>query len=77
MERLISLLGRFVMIGLAWLMSSHKRRISPRIIGGGPLLQFTFGVLPAILVFSSLMSVLYYFRVRQYWAIACWEWIMS
>lgn len=131
MERLISLLGLFVMIGLAWLMSSHKRRISPRIIVGGLLLQFVFagfilwtppgltapvgqwlsdgvsfffdrlqgfvesgssflfgiypretdedfpppavmlrsfafGVLPTIIVFSSLMSVLYYFGVVQF-----------
>ena len=131
MERLISLLGLFVMIGLAWLMSSHKRRINPRIIVGGLLLQFVFagfilctppglsapvgqwlsdgvslffdrlqgfvesgssflfgifprgtdedfpppvvllrsfafGVLPTIIVFSSLMSVLYYFGVVQF-----------
>jgi CNT family concentrative nucleoside transporter len=30
------------MIGLAWLMSSHKTRIQPRIIFGGLLLQFVF-----------------------------------
>ncbi len=130
MERLISLLGLFVMIGLAWAMSSHKRRVSPRIIVGGLLLQFVFaafilwtppglkapvgqalsdavslffeqlqgfvdagssfmfgiyprdgdegfpppvvmlrsfafGVLPTIIVFSSLMSVLYYYGVVQ------------
>ncbi|MBI2478766.1 MAG: NupC/NupG family nucleoside CNT transporter, partial [Planctomycetia bacterium] len=131
MERLISLLGLFVMIGLAWLMSSHKKRVSPRIIVGGLLLQFVFagfilwkppgltapvgqwlndgvsfffdrlqdfveagssflfginpretdedfpppavllrsfafGVLPTIIVFSSLMSVLYYYGVVQF-----------
>ena len=42
MERLISLMGLFVMIGLAWLMSSHKKKVNPRIIVGGLLLQFAF-----------------------------------
>jgi concentrative nucleoside transporter, CNT family len=45
MERLISLCGLFVMIGLAWLMSSHKRVIPWRVIVGGLLLQFTFALL--------------------------------
>src|SRR5687768_10458923 len=42
MHRLISVLGIVVFIGLAWLMGSHKRRVSPRIIVGGLLLQFIF-----------------------------------
>lgn len=42
MNRLVSLLGIIVFLFLAWLMSSHKRRISPRIIVGGLLLQFIF-----------------------------------
>ncbi|TWT90412.1 Nucleoside permease NupX [Pseudobythopirellula maris] len=42
MERLISLFGLFVMIGLAWLMSSHKGRVNWRIVGGGLALQFLF-----------------------------------
>jgi CNT family concentrative nucleoside transporter len=42
MHRLISLLGIIVFIGLAWLMGSHKRRVSPRMIVGGLLLQFIF-----------------------------------
>jgi CNT family concentrative nucleoside transporter len=42
MHRLISVLGILVFIGLAWLMSSHKRRVSPRIIAGGLFLQFAF-----------------------------------
>jgi concentrative nucleoside transporter, CNT family len=131
MERAVSLFGLFVIIGLAWLMSSHKRRINGRIIIGGLFLQFVFagfilwtppgmtaplgqwlsdgvsiffdrlqgfvesgslflfgifprgtderfpptavllrsfafGVLPTIIVFSSLMSVLYYFGVVQF-----------
>lgn len=40
MHRLISVLGIAVFISLAWLMSSHKRRVSPRIIIGGLVLQF-------------------------------------
>ena len=35
MERLISCFGLFVMIGLAWLMSSHKRQVSGRMVVGG------------------------------------------
>ncbi len=131
MERLISLLGLFVMVGLAWSMSSHKKRLNRRIVVGGLLLQFVFagfilwtppglkaplgqwlshgvslffdqlqgfveagssfifgiypretdegfppsvvllrsfafGVLPTIIVFSSLMSVLYHFGVIQF-----------
>jgi len=42
MHRFISVLGIVVFIGLAWLMSSHKRRVNPRIIIGGLLLQFAF-----------------------------------
>jgi CNT family concentrative nucleoside transporter len=42
MHRLISVLGIVIFIGLAWLMGSHKRRVSPRIIVGGLLLQFIF-----------------------------------
>jgi CNT family concentrative nucleoside transporter len=45
LERLVSLLGLFAMIGLAWLMSSHKRKISVRIIVGGLLLQFVLAVI--------------------------------
>lgn len=45
MERLISLLGLVVMIGLAWLMSSHKRRFPWRIVCGGLFLQLALAVL--------------------------------
>ena len=124
MERFISLLGLLVFIGLAWLMSSHKRRFPWRIVGGGLVLQFVvallilktapgqslfaglgiffqaiinctdagtaflfdlypqpgdqplppqytlwrcfaFGVLPTIILFSSLMSILYYLGIMQ------------
>lgn len=45
MERGISLLGLFVMVLIAWSMSSHKRKVSWRIVGGGLLLQFVFAFL--------------------------------
>lgn len=120
--RLVSFLGLFAMVFLAWLMSPHKRRLPLRIVAGGLLLQlgfaalilkteqgmavfdaissavgtllgfvdeasrfmfgvesevqdgqrsmqllssFAFKVLPAIIFFSSLMSVLYHLGVMQ------------
>ncbi|MEM9187381.1 MAG: nucleoside transporter C-terminal domain-containing protein [Planctomycetota bacterium] len=45
MERVVSFFGLFVMIGLAWLMSSHKSKVSWRVVGGGLLLQFAFALL--------------------------------
>lgn len=113
MQRAVSLAGLLVIIGLAWLMSSHKSSINRRAIIGGLLLQFTlavlvlktapgqwlfdgmgrlvtrlldfvdagagfvfgphfvdfpfaFKVLPTIIFFSSLMSVMYYFGVMQW-----------
>ena len=45
MYRLISVLGIVVFIGLAWLMSSHKRRFPWRVVIGGLVLQFTFAAL--------------------------------
>jgi len=44
-ERLISLVGLFSMIGIAWLMSSHRKQVPWRIIGGGLFLQFVFALL--------------------------------
>lgn len=119
-EKLISLVGLLVMMGLAWLLSAHKRRIQWRTIGGGLALQFilaflilgtrpgrdlfagmgdvftallafvdegsvfvfgisrreggtdrlllgsfAFGVLPSIVFFSSLVSILYHFNIMQ------------
>ncbi len=43
--RLVSFCGLFVMVFLAWLMSSHKRKISLRIVVGGLLLQMAFALL--------------------------------
>ncbi len=45
MERAVSLLGLLVMVGLAWLMSSHKRKVSLRVVVVGLLLQFAIAVL--------------------------------
>ena len=45
MDRYISLLGLAVMIGLAWLMSSHKNRFPWRVVLGGLVLQFVFAVI--------------------------------
>ncbi len=42
--RFTSFCGLFVMVLLAWLMSSHKRKISLRIVGGGLLLQMAFAL---------------------------------
>jgi CNT family concentrative nucleoside transporter len=44
-HQFISVLGIVVFLALAWLMSSHKRRVSPRIILCGLLLQFAFAVI--------------------------------
>ena len=112
MERVISLLGLVVMMGLAWAMSEHKKQVSLRVVWGGLLLQlvlalfilktsigaaifqsigdfftatlgfvdagtslvfgeeyvhhfFAFKVLPTIIFFSSLMSILYYLGIIQ------------
>ena len=125
------------MIFLAWLMSSHKRKIPWRVIGGGLTLQFAlaifilwtppgkmmfaaagdffhellkfvdagsgfvfgvapeeadalpdplllrtfaFGVLPTIIFFSSLMSVLYWFGIVQWivrWMAVVMQWTLG
>jgi CNT family concentrative nucleoside transporter len=45
MHRLVSVLGIVVFIGLAWLMSSHKRRFPWRVVFGGLVLQFSFAAI--------------------------------
>jgi len=45
LEQFVSLIGLFVMIGLAWLMSERKREVKLRIVVGGVLLQFCFALL--------------------------------
>ena len=113
MHQFIAAFGYFVMILLAWLMSSHKRVFPWRVVLGGTLLQVTFAwltiktkpgriffekagacfntlmdfvdegnvrvfgesfrdhyfafkVLPTIIFFSALMSVLYHLGVMQF-----------
>lgn len=124
MERVVSFGGLFVMMGLAWAMSTDRKKINGRIVAGGLALQFglallvlktepglstfqwlgdmfknmqtftdegsklvfgvnagpgetdypphdtlirtiTFGILPTIIFFSSVMSVLYYLGIVQ------------
>lgn len=129
MERLICLLGLATFIGLAWLISSDRKRFPVRIVLGGLGLQlvlaflvlrtnpgkllfekigdgfqavmdsvnagsgflftmgdpgfdksilftFAFGVLPTVIFFSSLMSILYHIGIMQriVWALA---WVMQ
>lgn len=45
MPRLISFLGLFVMLGLAWLLSTKKTRVSLRVLIGGVGLQFVLALL--------------------------------
>lgn len=59
MERLISFVGLFVMILLAWLMSSHKRKFPWRIVVAGLLLQFGLALLtlktkPGLAIFDAI-----------------------
>lgn len=120
MQKAVSLLGIMVFMGLAWLLSAHRRVIPWRAIAGGLFLQFAFafltlgtepgrqvfarmgdlftnllsyveegsvfvfgghardpdsdqfllttfafGVLPSIVFFSSLVSILYHFGLMQ------------
>jgi CNT family concentrative nucleoside transporter len=44
-ERLVSGLGLFAMVGIAWLMSAHRRKVDLRVVIGGMLLQFLLAVL--------------------------------
>ncbi len=62
MERLIGLLGVGVMIGLVWVLSSHRRRFPTRVVVGGLILQFVFAFLvlktgPGQAVFEHLGHV--------------------
>lgn len=123
MERVISMLGLVVMIGLAWAMSEHKKQVNLRVVWGGLLLQlvlavfilktsigaaifqtigdfftatlsfvdagtslvfgeeylhhfFAFKVLPTIIFFSSLMSILYYLGIIQK-IVEAFAWVMQ
>lgn len=59
MERGISVLGLFVMVLLAWAMSSHKKQVNLRIVAGGLGLQLLFALLilktvPGEMLFSAV-----------------------
>lgn len=44
-QNLISLVGMFAMIGLAWLLSTDRKRVNWRTVGWGLALQFVFAVI--------------------------------
>lgn len=128
MERLICVVGLAAFIGIAWLISSDRKRFPLRIVVGGVGLQlllaflvlrtdigrsvfraigdafslvmdsvnagsgflfssgdpefgdsllstFAFGVLPTVIFFSSLMSILYHIRV-MHWIVWAMAWVM-
>jgi len=59
MPRLISFLGLWVMLGLAWLLSENRRRVHVRLIITGMLFQLIFALLilrtgPGRMVFGAL-----------------------
>ena len=61
-QRLISLVGLLAMVGMAWLLSKHRDRVSWRLVGWGVALQLTFGVVvmkteAGLWVFSVLNDV--------------------
>ena len=45
MEKLISILGLFTMLALAWMLSENQRRMDWRLIGSGLALQMGLGLL--------------------------------
>ena len=61
MERLISCLGLLVMVGLAWLLSAHKKRVSARVLLAGIGLQFAF----ALLLLKTRPGRLFFDRVGK------------
>lgn len=59
MPKLISFLGLWVMLGLAWLLSENRKRVHVRLIGTGMLFQLIFALLilkttPGRMVFDAL-----------------------
>lgn len=45
MEKLVSLAGIVVILGLAWLMSDNRRRVDWRLVGSGIAMQIVFGLI--------------------------------
>jgi CNT family concentrative nucleoside transporter len=122
-QRLISLVGLFAMVGIAWLLSKHRDRVPWRVIAWGIGLQVSFGVLvmktdlglrlfsvlndvvlallgftaqgtefifggfasekftlainvlPTLIFFSSLMTILYYLGIMQR-LVGVFAWVM-
>ena len=61
-SRLVSVLGLFAIVGLAWLMSSRRDRFPVRIVVGGLCLQFLFALIilkttPGVWFFESVNKV--------------------
>lgn len=59
MEKFISLFGLFFFLGLAWTLSTDRKKISWRVVAGGLFLQFTFAILtlktaPGLAFFSAV-----------------------
>lgn len=62
MLRLVSLGGLFFMMGIAWLLSSDRKRIQLRIVGAGLVLQFVF----ALLILKTEPGRIVFERVEHY-----------
>lgn len=62
MERLISFLGLLAMMGLAWLISSNRRKMNWRLICSGVGLQLIFG----LLVLKTTPGVWFFAAVREF-----------
>lgn len=60
MERLVSFVGVFVLLGIAWLLSNKKRQINYRVVLWGLLLQVVFAVI--ILKTTPGQAVFFYAR---------------
>ncbi len=63
MERLVSLLGIFVLLGIAYALSDNRKAINWRLVGAGVALQLVFAVLilktkPGELLFAWLNDVI-------------------
>ena len=129
MDRLICVVGLAAFIGIAWLISSDRKRFPLRVVLGGLALQvalaffvlrtrigqsffqsvgdaftlvmnsvtagsgflfssqqapleesllttFAFGVLPTVIFFSALMSILYHLRI-MHWVVVAMAWVMQ
>src|ERR1035438_5540241 len=74
MGRFTGFLGLAVILGVAWLFSTHKKEIKLRQFLCGPLgtkggpfgVVFAFQVLPIIIFIASFFSILYYLGVMQF-----------